>query len=196
MKDINLMPDEIKSAPAPKIKFFQAERLSIKTLVICLTIIIFVLSSIIIPKVYVARLQDYSASIKAEIESNKYSEVKKLNKELEAVQEAISLKKDVISNINDRQILITNLINYVKQAAPKGITINAIDYGDNNIAISGNAKSSIAVAEFISNLTRQNMFSDYTSYATLSYDETFSRDEKSKNEIAFKIEYTKTVQGE
>lgn len=196
MKDINLMPDEIKPAPAPKTNIFKAVRLPLKTFVVSFALILFVLTSIIVPKVYVARLQDYSASIRAEIGSNRYTEVKKLNEELDTIQAAISQKKDVISSINDSQILMTDMINYVKQAAPKGLAINALDYGDNNISISGNANNSTSVAEFISNLTRQNVFSDYTSYATLSYDETFSQDDKAKNEITYKIEYTKTVQGE
>jgi len=188
MKDINLMPEEAKAAPAPRARNLKKGSIPVKAVVMAVAALVFVLGSILSPKIYVKALESHTAALQAEVESDKYTEVKNINQQIAAVQSNISGKKEVIDSITANPLLTTDIINYAQQSVPKGVTIDSLQCGDKSLSISGVAKDSTAVAEYISNLTRINAFADYTSKAAFSYD-------KANVKLAFKIELSQTNQG-
>ncbi len=188
MKDINLMPEEVKPAPAPKAKSSKKGSIPVKAVVIVVVSLVFVVGSILSPKIYVKALESQTSALQAEIESDKYKEVKTVNQQIAEAQSNISSKKEVIGSITSSTLLTTDIINFAQQAAPEGVTIDSLQCGEKGLSIEGIAKGSTAVAEYISNLTRLNAFADYSSKANFSYD-------KANVKLAFKIELSQTNQG-
>jgi Tfp pilus assembly protein PilN len=189
MKDINLMPEEVKAAAAPKSEFLKAGGIPKKAVAVLIVVLVFAIASVITPRIYVGSLERHTALIKAEIESDRYDEIKKVNSDLAAIQATVTVKKEVINKINSSQPQITDILNYVQQAVPQGITIQGFEYGDKKMSISGYTKDSTAVAEYISNLTRLSAFADYTANATFSFGKANAGDK-------FKLDFSQTAQGE
>jgi len=189
MKDINFMTEEVKPILTPKRDVSKEKNISIKAILILVGVLVFITASILSPKVYVKSLEIQSSLIQADINSDKYIEVKSLNGQINAMQTTLNLKNNVINTINNKEVQVLDIINYVQEATPKGLYINGIDYQDKSLSISGSVKDSTAVAEYIANLNRFNVFKEYTSNATVSY-------EKANILQIFKIDLTKTEQGE
>lgn len=168
MKDINLMPEEVKPA-IHKRDVTQEKNISTKAILILLLVLIVVVATILSPKIYVKSLEANVASIKADIESDKYTEVKSINKQISSLQATLDLKKIVINTINENEVQILDILNYIQEAAPKGLLISGIQYGNKSLSITGTAKDSTAIAEYMSNITRLSVLKDFTSNASFGY---------------------------
>lgn len=188
MKDINLMPDKAKAVPSPKEDSTKMKGVSVKAVIITASALVLIFASILTPKVCVKVLEGTSSKLQAEIQSDKYTEVKNVNQQIATIESNVSRKREVIDNITSDPLLTTDILNFVQQTAPEGVTIDSLLCGDNSLSITGFAKDSTAVAEYISNITRTDAFVDYTSKATFSYD-------KANVKLAFKIELSQNNQG-
>lgn len=173
MRDINLMPEEVKPASALKPERSKEKKILGKAVAILVVILIVAAASILSPTIYVNALESRAVSIQAEIDSSKYAEVKSINSKIVTVQTTLDKKSDVINSIS-QGVQISEILNYAQEAVPKGVSINGMQYNDKQLVISGTAKDRTAVAEYIANLNRLNIFSDFVSAATYSYGKTNS----------------------
>lgn len=187
MKDINLMPDETKTSSSARAEKGKKGINPAKAIAVAVLILVIAGGSILSPKIYVKGLEAQASSIQSELDSDKYAEVKKINSEIGNTQTSIDTKENVIENISVNSFKVTDIFNYVQQAVPKGVTVVDLQCGEKNMSISGTAKDSTAVAEYISNLSRIEAFAGYTSKATFSYD-------KANVTLSYKLDFSRVGQ--
>jgi type IV pilus assembly protein PilN len=186
MKDINLIPDEQKTNPVLKADA-EKRSISVKSIIIAVIVLAAAVTGIISPRLYVRTLENEAVAIQNEVNSDKYAEVKRINAEINAAQNEISSKNAIIEDISRKTEQISELINYVEGTAPIGLSVNAIQYSNGKMNISGLSKDSTAVAEYIANLTRVNLLTNYTANASFSYG-------KANSNLAYNLEFTKSRQ--
>lgn len=182
MKDINLIPEETKSNPVLKADA-EKKSISVKSVLLAIVILIVAAAGIVSPGMYVKTLEIQSDSIRDEMNSDKYAEVKKVNTEITAAENEISQKKIVIENISKSSGKISELIDYVEKSAPVGLSVNEVQHANDKLTIKGYSKDSTAVAEYMANLTRVNLFKDYASSAKFKY-------EKANANLEYTLEFT------
>ncbi|WP_313563894.1 PilN domain-containing protein [Ruminiclostridium cellobioparum] len=183
MKDINLIPDESKN---PVLKADAEKKgISVKSIILTVIILSVAAAGFFSPRLYVKTLENEAVSIQDELNSDKYTEIKKVNTDIAAAQDEISVKKAVIEDISKNSVDILELTNYVEQAAPLGISVNGIQYTNSKLTVKGYSKDSTAIAEYMANLTRVDLLTDYAANAKFAY-------EKANTSLEYTLEFTKS----
>lgn len=160
MKDINLLPDEIR---APVQKSLTREEQSSKTMSAAaiagvISIFVIVILSFIIPKLYLIFLDKQIDTKIQKVNSKEYQEIRILNNSVAAVSSSIDKKRQILDAIDKRSSSITEILNVLNNSAPNGLYITEITFDNDALDVGGYAASSLLVAEFISNIDRlENM---------------------------------------
>ncbi len=168
MRDINLMPEDIKLNPPPKPEVAKSSNKLLLSVLILILALIFIAGTLVSPKIYVKLLQTQSAKLQAEIASSKYADVRAVDSQIAEIQGTIDKKKDVIDNINTG-MSASDVINYAEEALPEGVSYTDMQYSEKKLVIKGNSKDRTAVAEYIVNLNRLDIFSGFLSNVTYRY---------------------------
>ena len=160
MKDINLLPEEIKET-----EYVQPAKggTSLKVLLGVIVGVVIIAVTVAVPYTYIWQKENELESIKEEIESAKYDEVRKVNEELDSIVEVLSSKTDVVDTIDASSNPLTEVIVALQNAIPEGAVITQIDYSSNKLDVTGIAQDRITVAELVASI-------DKISLLTLSSD--------------------------
>lgn len=153
MKDINLLPEDIKSTssytPAkPK------SGISAKAIVVLLFILIFIGATLAAPTLYVRYLENTLSNIEKDIEDPKYDPVKKVKADIASVDGTINSKNDIMDTVDLKAYPINEVLVAVRSVVPKGCSISMMEYLGTNLKIAGKADNSIAIAELVSKIQR------------------------------------------
>ncbi len=153
MKDINLLPEDIKSTTT----YSPADSKTgspIKVIVIIVFILIVIGVTLIAPSIYTKALQSQLDSINKEIESEKYEPVRQVNAKLSTVNGLISSKGDIMDTIDKKSYPLNEVLVSLNGVIPQGCQITKVTYNSNKIDISGIARDRMAVAEFVARVHR------------------------------------------
>lgn len=155
MKDINLLPEDIKSTTvsSPNAKAGSIG-ISAKAIAILVVVLLFIGASLAAPKVYIMALEANLAKVEKEIEDPKYDEVKKVRADLSAIDGVIGSKSDVMNTIDTKSYPINEVLVAVNGVVPAGCKITSMEYKGTDLKISGYADNSIAIAELVSKIQR------------------------------------------
>lgn len=157
MKDINLLPEEIKSTssytPTKSKSGF-----SIKAVIITIFVLIVIGVSILLPKAYIQTLKLELSGLEKDINDPKYSEVKKVNSELATIDGVLASKADVMDSIDSMRFPVNEIIVSVNSVVPQGCEINSIKYSGKNLFIAGQAENRTIAAELVARISRLNFF--------------------------------------
>lgn len=153
MKDINLLPEDIKSTTSYTPSKPKAG-ISPKAIVITIFVLLFIGATLVAPRFYIATLEGTLNSLKKEIEDPKYDEVKKVNADIKNVNGILTSKSDVMESIDKKAYPINEVITTINGVVPKGCRINTMEYKNNSLTMSGNADEAIAIAELVSKIQR------------------------------------------
>ena len=161
MRDINLLPEEVNpnlvSKPVSNIpiegkKAFTG--ISPKVLVLSVVIVAILCAGLIIPNLYIKKIDSQISSTEKSLSETKYVEINSINTQIASVTSQIAAKSDVISSIDNSSFPMEDLLNSVSEAAPKGCMINSVRFSQGTMAIEGVAADSITATEFVNNVNR------------------------------------------
>lgn len=158
MKDINLLPEDIKSTTSYTPSKPKAG-VSPKAIVITVFVLLFIGATLVAPRFYISTLEGTLSGLKKEIEDPKYDEVKKVNADIKSITGVLSTKNQIMNAIDKKAYPINEVITTVSSVVPKGCKINRIEYEANVITISGNTDDAIAIAELVSRIQRLDFIS-------------------------------------
>jgi len=172
MKDINLLPEDIKSTTSyapdkPK------SGVSIKAIVVLIFILMFVGASLAAPTVYTRHLETTLSKIEDEIADPKYDPVKQVKKDIAAVSGTINSKNDVMNTVDLEAYPINEVLVVVKSVVPEGCSISKMEYSGTNLGIAGQVDSNIALAELVSKIQRLD-FIEIVNNVTIEKDNKFN----------------------
>lgn len=175
MKDINLLPEDIKTSSGEKTALNSEKMEFSKGKVIIVILILILAIALLFSPTAIFKIMELNAnSIKAEINSQAYSEVKAVNGQLMNVNAKLNGKYAVLKDIDNNTYPVNELLNEVRQAAPKGCVISSLKFDEGKVMISGAATDSMVIAEFISNIERLDIFTNLGVGAGLTYQRTNS----------------------
>lgn len=152
MKDINLLPEEIKN-------MVEAESTNktgpaAKKVVGVILVLAFVAITILAPRIYIQGVNIRLAIIQSQLKSKTYDEVRALNTQIASNNTAINAKKEIITLIDRQSYPLSETLNALRQVAPKGCYINSVSYDTKTLTITGFTNDSVQPAEFLSNVDR------------------------------------------
>ncbi|AEV68046.1 PilN domain-containing protein [Acetivibrio clariflavus] len=155
MKDINLLPEDIKSASAyaPGKPDSNAGTV-FKVIGVLLFMGIFIIASLVAPKIYIKKLEADLSSIEKYMEDSKFDEVKKVNADIDAIKGVIASKNDVMETVDKNIYPINEVLIIVNNSLPRGTTLNGIDYKNNKIKLTGYTNDILAIAELVAKINR------------------------------------------
>lgn len=155
MKDINLLPEDIKSTTisSPTGKTGSAG-ISVKAVAIIIVVLLFIGSTLAAPKVYIMALEGNLAKVEKEINDPKYDTVKKVKADLATIDGVIASKSDVMSTIDTKAYPINEVLVAVNSVVPAGCKVSSMEYKGTDLKLVGFADNSIAIAELVSKIQR------------------------------------------
>lgn len=168
MRDINLLPEDIKMNPkdarentkgnadstveANKEKGGKKAFSKVKGIFFAVVVIIIVCGSLAGPKAYMSQLDRTSENLDKAINDPKYNETNQVNRQLSELNNVMGVKKTIINDIDKMSYPMTEVFTAMRNACPKGCYITNLDYNGSQIRISGYASDTLLAAEFMSNL--------------------------------------------
>ncbi|OPZ92283.1 MAG: hypothetical protein BWY74_01661 [Firmicutes bacterium ADurb.Bin419] len=153
MKDINLLPEDIKSTTSYTPNKPKAG-VSPKVIVTAVFVVLFIGATLVAPRLYISALEGTLNGVKKEIEDPKYDEVKKVNADIQSITGVLNSKNEIMNSIDKKAYPINEILTTVNGVVPKGCKINRIEYNSNLLTLSGNAEEAIAIAELVSRIQR------------------------------------------
>ncbi len=153
MKDINLLPDDIKASAEP----FKAEKTNaspVKLITIIVASVVLIAATFVLPKFVLITMNARLDSINKSIESATYNEVRLLKSK--TVQEAgkIEAKNSIISVIEKDSSPMSQVMAIIKNSIPQGCTLERVNFENNELIVEGKATGSIKAAELLTNIRR------------------------------------------
>lgn len=153
MKDINLLPEDIKSttsyAPSKP-----SSGISLKVITILILIALFIGATLVAPTVYIKTLEANLSAVEKAIEDPKFDEVKKVRADTLAVKGIIDSKSDVMETVDRNIYPINEILTAVNSSVPKGASLNKIDYKNNQVTLTGFTEDILAIAELVTKIDR------------------------------------------
>ncbi len=156
MKDINLLIDEERIDPVGEAKSSTGKKIGIAFLVLVVAGLMG--AGLAIPSAYVKTLEGSLASIEEDIKSEKYDEVKLLNKKISAEFGLLGEKREVIQHIDNQGGPVNSIINSLKSSTPYGCSVNGIEYDNDSLTVSLTVEDISRVAQFVMNMDRLALF--------------------------------------
>jgi len=167
LKDINLLPDEIRmetSERKPK------KSISIGVIVGLIAVVIILIASLAIPNVYLKVLDASISSLESDIQSVEFQQVRKLDEQINIVNTSIKTKTDIISHLDAQAKPIGQILNIIEKSVIKGCSINSIKYDTSSLSISGTAPSSVEAGEIITSMDRSGFKGLIDNMKNISYE--------------------------
>jgi len=150
MKDINLLPEEVNK------EFDENQKskipASMKSIVIVITVFLFVALTYVMPVVYLKVMRYRVESLQQGLNSKTFSDVKNVKAENVKFQQKIDNKKIVINDVDSKNVYMSDLLTVIEKATPKGCTVTSIIYNNSLLKINGKADKGIIAAEFLYNM--------------------------------------------
>lgn len=155
MKDINLLPEDIKSASSYSPGSSSSGiGVSLKVITVLVLIALLIGATLVAPKVYISKLEADLSKIEKYIEDSKFDEVKKVNADIAAVKSVLASKNDVMETVDKNIYPINEILIAVNNSIPRGTSLNRIEYRSNKITLVGFTEDALAIAELVAKINR------------------------------------------
>lgn len=153
MKDINLLPDDIRT-PQESVKPKKSATSPVKVITIIVAIVALVGVSLILPKVYIITQNTRLDMINSSIESSKYDEVKAVNKQIADITGKLEVKNNIILDIDKKYSSVSQLLKFIGSSAPAGCSYENIVFNDGTLKIRGTVPDASKASEALSYMSR------------------------------------------
>ncbi len=141
----------------------------IKGVVIGVVALAVIIATIALPKIYLKTLDFKLSSLQKEINSDKYTEIKRINNDIITVTGSIDTKQAIISYVDNLSYPVSDVFATLRHIAPTGIEVNTVSYDSNKLNISVKAQDVIQLHEFIENVKRIEFLSLSNSMSSISF---------------------------
>jgi hypothetical protein len=171
MKDINLLPDDMKVKSGSKFNIDDL-REKVDPKMILWGILIFLGSIVVffLPILISSSMEKKLTAINSEIESPKFEPVRQVKKAIEDENIKIDTKKRVITDIENSNLSFSEMFTSISGILPTGCTISSFTYIDNTISIKGAVIEDIQIGEIITRAKRLKIL-ELEDMEDITYDE-------------------------
>ncbi|KNY28203.1 PilN domain-containing protein [Pseudobacteroides cellulosolvens] len=153
MKDINLLPEDIRNPQEPvKVERQGVSKVKVVTLIVAILALVGV--SLVLPKVYIIMQNTRLDMINENIESEKYNEVKAVNTDIVSIKSEISKKNNIVLDIDSKNILVGQIVSFIGNSVPKGCSLKTIKFTEGSLNVEGYSMDPIQATEFLSYISR------------------------------------------
>lgn len=155
MKDINFLVSEnpFEDGLQKDKKSFSAVKAIALVLVIAVGMAV-----LLAPGIYVKMLDARASAIERKLADERFNEVRSVKAELNQVTKMVDNKKAIINGIDAENIPASQALLIIKNALPSGCYLKSINFNGNSVTISGVAKNSIIVSDFLGKMDRLKLF--------------------------------------
>lgn len=168
MKDINLLPDEIKSSGMQVQSSENQKEIPKKGILIGIVVVAIIVASILIPKARVMMLDSKLDSIQKELQSPKYVEIKNINSQLASISGVLQSKKEVIESIDSSIVPVNEILTSLKHVAPSGCVVNSLEYDGSILKVNVKVQDALQLGEFLLNASRLDFLTPDDSMKTIN----------------------------
>lgn len=170
MKDINLLPDDLKGRQGQGIKLEELrDKVDPKMILVAIAVVLTLIFVFFVPLLYNNLLEQKLFSIQGEIKSQAYERVRKARKDMADEKLKIDTKKKTMTEIDTVNMSVTELFSAITGIMPAGCTVSTLNYTGKTLVITGNVVEDIQIGEILSRAKRLN-FLDIDGNASISYD--------------------------
>jgi len=181
VKDINLLPDDIKNVP-DQLGAEKSTGSSAKVIILVIAVAALLGVSLVLPKVYIATQEARISSLTKDIEDKRYNEVKTVMSDIKIMSEKVAAKYQLVDKIDNENIVMSKILNVVSMSTPQGTTIKNISLDGVLFTVEGTVANPISAAEVLSNLNRTSGINVMSN-------------EISEDEEGYNFEYTFSLEG-
>ncbi len=161
MKDINLLPDDMKKDKENKKDGGGSDfrdKLDPK-MVLAIIGIAFVLAVVFFaPVLYNKYLESRYQNVRSTIQSGKFDEVYEVNEEIEVIEEVIGEKVNLMSFVDRNVVSASEVFVAIKSILPQGATITSLNHDGSNVTINGTIVESVQIGEILTRAERFRFF--------------------------------------
>ncbi|PHO06286.1 fimbrial assembly protein [Thermoanaerobacterium thermosaccharolyticum] len=151
MKDINLIPEEIK--------LYELNRKRrTKNLIGCIAMLCIIIAILLLPQMYIHNLKSERAVLNSQL--NNIKDKKDAYSELQNKMKYYLSKQSIIKKLSKKKIDITKILNDISYNIPDNVSMTDIKFSDNVIEITGDAYMNKYLSDFMLNIRKLSYVDD------------------------------------
>ncbi|AST59158.1 fimbrial assembly family protein [Thermoanaerobacterium thermosaccharolyticum] len=151
MKDINLIPEEIK--------LYELNRKRrTKNLIGCIAMLCIIIAILLLPQMYIHNLKSERAVLNSQL--NNIKDKKDAYSELQNKMKYYLSKQSIIKKLSKKKIDITKILNDISSNIPDNVSMTDIKFSDNVIEITGDAYMNKYLSDFMLNIRKLSYVDD------------------------------------
>ncbi|MBE0067732.1 PilN domain-containing protein [Thermoanaerobacterium thermosaccharolyticum] len=151
MKDINLIPEEIK--------LYELNRKRrTKNLIGCIAMLCIIIAILLLPQMYIHNLKSERAVLNSQL--NNIKDKKDAYSELQNKMKYYLSKQSIIKKLSKKKIDITKILNDISSNIPDNVSMTDIKFSGNMIEITGDAYMNKYLSDFMLNIRKLSYVDD------------------------------------
>ncbi|ADL68802.1 Fimbrial assembly family protein [Thermoanaerobacterium thermosaccharolyticum DSM 571] len=151
MKDINLIPEEIK--------LYELNRKRrTKNLIGCIAMLCIIIAILLLPQMYIHNLKSERAVLNSQL--NNIKDKKDAYSELQNKMKYYLSKQSIIKKLSKKKIDITKILNDISYNIPDNVSMTDIKFSGNMIEITGDAYMNKYLSDFMLNIRKLSYVDD------------------------------------
>ncbi|MEG6568148.1 PilN domain-containing protein [Thermoanaerobacterium thermosaccharolyticum] len=151
LKDINLIPEEIK--------LYELNRKRrTKNLIGCIAMLCIIIAILLLPQMYIHNLKSERAVLNSQL--NNIKDKKDAYSELQNKMKYYLSKQSIIKKLSKKKIDITKILNDISSNIPDNVSMTDIKFSDNVIEITGDAYMNKYLSDFMLNIRKLSYVDD------------------------------------
>ncbi|MDI3312539.1 MAG: PilN domain-containing protein [Thermoanaerobacterium sp.] len=151
MKDINLIPDEIKSLNEKRKK----DTITVISFLLATFVLIFIL---LLPNMYIKNLERQKSTLSSQLINLKVK--KDMYSTIQSKINYYSEKEKIIKDLSNKKLNMTEIFNDISSNIPDNVSITDIKFNGNVLEITGNSYMNKYLSDFMLNLRKLNYVDD------------------------------------
>ncbi len=159
------------------------QSVSVVSIAILVILLLFAAVTLLLPKIYLDRLENQVKAIENQIADVKYAEINTVKNELSSITQKVNNKKMVISAIDYSAVNASQSLMVVEQAMPVSAFLTNFRFNVDRLEVGIKTENALIASEFMGNLDRLSLLSRETESIEYDY---------SDSEVLYKINYTIT----
>lgn len=151
LKDINLIPDEIKSLNEKRKK----DTITVISFLLATFVLIFIL---LLPNMYIKNLERQKSTLSSQLINLKVK--KDMYSTIQSKINYYSEKEKIIKDLSNKKLNMTEIFNDISSNIPDNVSITDIKFNGNVLEITGNSYMNKYLSDFMLNLRKLNYVDD------------------------------------
>jgi len=151
LKDINLIPEEIKLHELNR-------KRRTKNLIGFVVVLCIIMAILLLPQIYIRNLESEKAVLNKQL--NNINDKKDSYSELQNKMKYYSSKQDIIKRLSKKKIDITEILDDISSNVPDNVSMTDIKFSGNVIVITGDTYMNKYLSDFMLNMRKLDYVDD------------------------------------